>query len=227
MKAKQIFKASELVKQFSILASSVDHEDWHHVVAVHDIQADRIVLLSYIWDTREITHAVTLSLGTDEYEAVLQLLNDAECKCLANDSLKYIKCTTYEQAAYMDYVSFVNKEVMATPVKLTIKSSKSAIADDKYLALRDYTINGNVIATLYRTHKVSADKTIEWSKELHWHEAEVAKLFGTMPADHTGYTVYAALKVQEFGDKTSNKTVQSAINQKLIEMFSNFANIKF
>ena len=75
MKANQIFKATELAKQFPVLAPSIDNRDFIHVTMIHDVVAERFALISYIWDTREVTQTSRIEHSTDEYDALVHISN--------------------------------------------------------------------------------------------------------------------------------------------------------
>lgn len=146
MKSKQIFKASELAKQFPVLAPCVDHRDFIHVAMVDDVNAERYVLISYIWDTREVTQTCCIEHGCDEYDAMAGISSAFRMSIsgldhiLADDNLTMVRLTAKFDFDCSDYLRFLNEEVFTTPIKVKLTSETSADGDTKF-----YYINGQAI----------------------------------------------------------------------------------
>lgn len=194
MKSNQIFKADALAQEFPVLAPCIDIMPYAHVAMVNDVQAERYVLISYIWDTREVTQTCCIEHSTDEYDALVRISNcfrmsiSGLSHILADDNLTWLRLTAKFDFNAEDYIDFINREVMTQPrkIKLVCKTVQTGKGLDKTYYIDELPI---CRTRKYREYFCHIDKktgcrsnlrdTVKTAYSTDWNKAALRQIFGT------------------------------------------------
>lgn len=205
MKANNIFKATELIKYVPSVVTAIDTEDWHHVCIIEDPVKEAYFILSYIWDTRDITRFCLIYTGCDLYDAIKQFMtSEDKANALADDNLTRLNIRDYETLEWHDYIAFANKEIMTEPVQFKVKAK-----DNKVL------MNGFEVAELTKNPDYPTGGPFESKYILRWNKLNMQNLLGLMPNEDNGKNWYD----NHFDRETTNEHTVKAFKLGLAVKF--------